>query len=275
MQSVLPNRLNRGTAPLVLSIPHAGTLIPEAIRPTLNAAGLAQPDADHEVDRLYEWARELGLTTLVAVHSRYVVDLNRPPDDQPLYSGAGTGLVPTETFGGEPIYPAGDEPGPAEVLQRLERYWHPYHQALGEELHRIREAHGYALLLDAHSIASEVPRLFTGQLPDLNLGANDGRSADPQLVKLAERALRESGFSYVVDGRFKGGYITRHYGQPEQSVHALQLEISQACYRDEGSGTWDRRKAATLSTFLRRPDRTTAAVGACQCLNPRSTARGY
>lgn len=222
-----------GTTPLVVNVPHAGIELPGAIASRLTEAALALPDTDWHVDRLVEPARRVGASLLRATHSRYVIDLNRGRDDQPLYKGATTGLVPAVTFDGDPVYrdeaPAGDE-----VHERIERYWQPYHDRLRETLETVRQRHGYALLFDVHSIRSTVPRLFEGRLPDLNLGTFEGRSCAPELQeRVAECLAGDEAFSTVVNGRFKGGFITRHYGRPGEGVHALQLETAQACYMDE------------------------------------------
>jgi len=227
--------LLRGTTPLLVSIPHAGTDIPADIAERLTAAAWRVPDTDWYVDRLYDFAQGLGASVLIANCSRYVVDLNRPPDDESLYPGqTTTGLVPVDTFDGQPIYTDDIDPDFSEVMGRIEGYWQPYHTALGDELNRIRSQHGHAVLWDAHSIASEVPRLFDGRLPDFNLGTNAGRSCDPSLaVAVFDRAQAASGYTSVLNGRFKGGFITRNYGNPGRGIHALQLELSQITYMDE------------------------------------------
>jgi N-formylglutamate amidohydrolase len=193
---------------------------------------------------------------LVTPISRLVIDMNRPPDDAPLYdfsgSGLSIGLVPGTTFSGEPVYRQGCEPGTQEKRQRVETYWNPYHQRLQAELSRIRSRFGHAVLLDAHSIRSEVPLLFRGRLPDLNLGSNDGASAAPDLLDAAGAVLRETEFSLVVDGRFKGGYITRHYGVPASGVHALQLEMTQSAYMKEDPPHWSAALARPMQSVVER-----------------------
>jgi N-formylglutamate amidohydrolase len=179
------------------------------------------------------------------------VDLNRAPGGEELY-GAPAPPVPLESFAGEPLYRQGLAPDAAEVGRRIADYWTPYHEALAFELERLRGIHGHALLIDAHSIRSRVPRLFEGRLPDLNLGSFHGRSADPALIRRAHAGLAAGGgWDEVLDGRFVGGYITRRYGQPGQGVHALQLELSQRTYLDERTGEWDRNAAARLRAHLR------------------------
>jgi N-formylglutamate amidohydrolase len=213
----------------------------------LTAVGRSLPDTDWYVDELWSGAAGMGAGLLVGEYSRYVVDLNRSPDDRPLYPGAGTGLVPEQTFSGATLYRDGARPCQEESRRRLVEYWRPYHAALAGELARLRERHGFALLLDAHSIRSRVPRLFDGRLPDLNLGSFEGASAAPELIALASERLRDwPGCTHVVDGRFKGGYITRHYGRPADGVHALQLEMAQSLYMQEDPPARDpQRMAAT------------------------------
>jgi len=239
---------------LLVSVPHAGRFVPATL-----AVGMAElpthlPDTDHFVDRLYAFAKELGVSLLVAHWSRWVVDLNRPPDNTPLYPGqAGTGLVPHNRFDGTPIWSKGHVPDADEVARRTTRAWQPYHQALQAELERIRSHFGHVVLWDAHSIRSEVPRLFEGRLPDLNLGTNSGRSCAPLLrQKVARRIASFPTWTHVIDGRFRGGHITRHYGQPSQHIHALQLELAQATYMDEQAHPpiWEPDRAAALQQDL-------------------------
>src|SRR5882757_4493910 len=197
-------RLHRGTAPLLLSIPHVGTGVPDAIKQRFTPEGHLLRDTDWHLDRLYGLAEGLGVSILQATQSRYVVDLNRPADDESLYPGqATTGLCSTIDFDGRPLYQPGAEPDAADIAQRVETVWQPYHSALAAELERIKAQHGYALLYDAHSIRSRVPRLFDGLLPDLNLGSNAGASAAPGLKdKVAEICRTAEGFTHVIDGRF-------------------------------------------------------------------------
>ncbi|MBS0396595.1 MAG: N-formylglutamate deformylase, partial [Proteobacteria bacterium] len=206
---------------------------------------------DWHVERLYAFARDAGASWLEPSLSRYVVDLNRPPDDAALYPGqVSTGLCPTHSFDGEPLY-AGPVPQAPEVGERRRRYWQPYHDALAGLLAEARARHGHAVLLDAHSIRSRVPRLFDGRLPDVNLGSHDGRACAPGLIAGVTGVLgAQSRFSHVLDGRFKGGYITRHYGRPDLGVHALQIELAQAAYMEEPLGAYDERRAAPLRALL-------------------------
>jgi N-formylglutamate deformylase len=227
--------LHRGTAPLLVSLPHCGTMIPEALRGRYVPRALQVEDTDWHLARLYDFARELGASLLVPRHSRYVIDLNRPPDDAPMYPGANnTELCPTRFFTGDPLYRLGEEPPPAEVDARRETYWRPYHEALAGELARLRGTHGHATLFDGHSIHPQLPWLFEGTLTDLNLGTASGASCDPALrARLAHVLERQDRYTQVVDGRFKGGYITRHYGRPGDGIHAVQLEMTWSCYMDE------------------------------------------
>lgn len=244
--------LHQGDSILLISVPHAGTYLPPELLPRLTASGRAMLDTDWHVDRLYSFAHALGATVLVATHSRTLVDLNRSPQGAPLYPGqAETTICPTETFGGEPLYLEG-RPGPAECDERVRLYWQPYHTALKAQLGRILAQHGRAHLLDGHSIRSVIPRLFEGTLPDLNFGTNNGASAEPALIARAMGATAGSGFSQVLDGRFRGGAITRHYGSPAQGVHAVQLELAQSSYMDEaGAPRWDEDRASRLIAALR------------------------
>jgi N-formylglutamate deformylase len=227
--------LSPGTIPLLVSFPHAGTDIPAEIARRMTPAAMLRADTDWHLPELYAFVREMGASTLVPRYSRYVIDLNRPPEDSSLYPGLDTtGLVPIDTFAKAPLYLPGKAPNAADIEARRLRYWKPYHDALRGELHRLRASHGVAVLWDAHSIASVVPRFFEGRLPDLNLGTADGRSCAAGLQAAAEAVLRsQSEFSHVSNGRFKGGYITRHYGQPAKNIHALQLEMCHSTYMDE------------------------------------------
>jgi N-formylglutamate deformylase len=228
--------LTPGTLPLLISIPHLGTELPAEFATQMNPEAAITQDTDWHLDQLYAFARSLGASVLQAKVSRYVIDLNRPPSGESLYPGqTTTGLCPVDTFHGEPLYPEGAEPDAAEQERRLQTYWKPYHGALEQELARLKAQHGAVLLWDAHSIASVLPRLFEGQLPDLNLGTNSGQSCGAALIDSVAAVAAASRFSHVVNGRFKGGYITRHYGQPDQSVHAIQLEMSQCLYMDEAA----------------------------------------
>jgi N-formylglutamate deformylase len=227
--------LTRGTAPLLVSFPHAGTEIPAALVARMTPEALLRADVDWHLPQLYAFVRALGASTIAARLARHVIDLNRPPEDESLYPGQDvTGLLPLDTFRKEPLYRPGQAPDAAEAQRRRAIYWQPYHDALRTELDRLRALHGRVLLWDAHSIASVMPRFFDGKLPDLNLGTAEGRACAPALQAAVEAAMgAQSQFTHVSNGRFKGGHITRYYGRPEAGVHALQLEICQSTYMDE------------------------------------------
>jgi len=224
-----------GTAPLLVSFPHAGTEIPTEIAARMTPEALQRADVDWHLPQLYAFVQAFGASTIAARFARHVIDLNRPPEDTSLYPGQDvTGLLPLDTFRKQPLYLPGQAPDAAEAQERRVRYWQPYHDALGAELERLRARHGAVVLWDAHSIASRMPRFFEGKLPDLNLGTADGRACAPALQAAAEAAMAaQSAYTHVSNGRFKGGHITRHYGQPERGIHALQLEMCQCTYMDE------------------------------------------
>lgn len=227
-------KFTRGQVPLLISMPHPGTRLTAAVEQGLVPAGHALADTDWHIPRLYAMTEELGASRLEALYSRYVIDLNRPDDDVPLYSSATTGLFPDVLFDGSPLFRDGQAPDALARQQALEEIWRPYHQTLVAELQRLREAFGYALLWDAHSICSRIPRLFDGQLPDLNFGTFDGASCAPELTsRLQAVASGQQRLTHVFNGRFKGGFITRHYGAPDQHIHAVQLELAQCTYMDE------------------------------------------
>ncbi len=242
-----------GFSPLLVSIPHAGTYVPPDIVARLSPIGRKVPDTDWHVDRLYAFLAELDVTVLTATHSRYVVDLNRGPDGHKLYPGqAETGICPTETFGGTPIY-AGAPPTAADIATRVATYWQPYHDALRAEIARLTRLHGRVHILDGHSINGTIPRLFEGALPDLNVGTNDGASASAALAGRVMEAVAGQGFTHVLNGRFKGGFITRHYGAPKAGVHVIQLEMAWRAYVDEAEPTrFQPARAAHLIGVLRR-----------------------
>ena len=250
-----------GTIPLLVSMPHVGTGIPEDIAATMTPAAGERADTDWHLVQLYGFLQELGASTLSARWSRYVIDLNRPPENTNLYPGQDTtGLCPLDTFHREPLYLAGKQPTEAEVQRRLAAYWQPYHTQLREELDRLLSEYGKVVLWDAHSIASVVPRFFDGKLPDLNFGSADGASCATALTNaIAECARADGNYTVAVNGRFKGGHITRFYGQPEQGVHAIQLEMCQSTYMDETAPFGYREDlAAQVQPLLRQLLRTAA-----------------
>lgn len=230
----LPYLFVQGKAPILISIPHMGQEIPQDIKARMTPVAHQVPDTDWHLDIMYDFAREMGASLLHARYSRYVVDLNRPPTDDNLYPGqTKTGLYPEYAFRGEPLYLDGQGVTEQEKPQRLEKYWKPYHQKLQQALKDIRDQHGKVMLWEAHSIASVLPRLFPGKLPDLNIGTDNGKACDADMLAAIENSLADCPFSWVSNGRFKGGYITRQYGNPSEGIHAIQLEMCQSTYMNE------------------------------------------
>jgi N-formylglutamate deformylase len=246
----------RGTAiPLVVSIPHTGTEIPAAIAARMAPGISGVADTDWHLHQLYDFVPDLGAHLLCARYSRTVVDLNRPVDAQALYPGRDeTTVVPLSTFAGERIYQPGLEPDAAEIGHRIEAYWRPYHARIRALLDEHRRRFGFAVLFDAHSIRSEVPRFFPGRLDCLVLGDDDGRTVAPRLRRALEEALAASpgpGFRLQVNTPFKGGTITRSFGAPADGIHAVQLEMGQCLYLDEDRpDVWDSGRAAALRAQL-------------------------
>ena len=226
--------VTRGDQPLVVSLPHTGTTLPAELEPRLVSPWLARTDADWWVDRLYGFARDLGATVVHTAISRTLIDVNRDPGGVSLYPGqATTGLCPTETFDGEPLYRLGEAPTAAEIAERRRLYFDPYHEAIDWELARLRARHPRVVIYDCHSIRSVIPRLFEGELPQFNLGTNGGKTCDAALTRALERVCDATGLTRVTDGRFRGGYITRHYGRPPAGIHAVQMELACRGYMDE------------------------------------------
>lgn len=253
--------IHRGDAPLVVSFPHSGTDLPADLERCLVSPWLARKDADWWVHRLYDMARGMGATTIRTRVSRTVIDVNRDPSGASLYPGrATTGLSPLTTFDGEPLYRAGEEPDDAAVAGRRAGWFEPYHAALLAEVQRTKEKHAHVVLYDAHSIRSRVPRLFDGELPNFNIGTYRGASCDPALTRRIEAACEDPRFTRVTDGRFIGGWTTRHYGNPAHGVHAVQMELACRGYLDEpavpGPENWppayDPDRAGPLRTLLER-----------------------
>jgi formiminoglutamase len=225
--------IERRDAPLIVSIPHAGVDL-LGIEPAFVDRWLARKDADWRLDELYDFVAPLGATLLRTKLSRSIIDVNRDPSGASLYPGqATTELVPTTTFDGEPLYREAQAPDAAEIDERRRLYFDPYHAALAGEIERLRHKRERVALFDAHSIRSRIPRLFDGELPVFNLGTNSGASCDPGLRDIVSAILKASGQSMVVDGRFKGGWITRAYGKPSEGVEALQLELACRAYMEE------------------------------------------
>jgi len=247
-------RLIAGNGPLLISLPHVGTAIPSDQQHRYTERALRVEDTDWFLDRLYAFASALGASLLVPTCNRYLIDLNRPLQDTPMYAGRNnTELCPTRHFTGEPVYRAGLEPDEAEIARRVQTYWRPYHDTVQRTLQQLKRTHGHAVLFDAHSIKSELPWLFEGQLPHMNLGTVDGHSCEPLLRdRLAADFGAQSRYSHVVDQRFKGGHITRHFGQPQDGIHAVQLEMCWRAYMQESPPQWDDGIAAEVTPLLRQ-----------------------
>lgn len=246
-----------GTRPLLISVPHDGRNLPEAMIERMTPAGLDIPDTDWHVARLYDFAKSMGASMIVANYSRYVVDLNRSENDDDLYPGlTRTGLCPARTFAGGAIYKDDSSITDAETATRVDNYWRPYHAQVRHCLDGMKARYGYALLWDAHSIPSVVPRLFEGVLPELNIGTDANRSCLAHVADNLSAVADSSSYKSVANGRFKGGHITRHYGQPDDRFMAVQLEIAQRAYMDESSREFDDQKAdklrATLTKMIAR-----------------------
>ena len=243
----------RAEKPILVSIPHAGVCLDEGMSKRLTPEAQHLPDTDWHVDRLYDFLNNTAVGVLRAEYSRYVVDLNRSPDNLPLYPDqVNSGICPTQTFSGAAIYLHGCEPEEEEIEKRLRRFWSPYHACLADEIERLTKKFGFVILWDAHSVRSRLPRLFDGELPHLNIGTNDGHSCSPELAADISTGLKSGDYSTVVNGRFRGGYITRHYGDPDRHVHAVQLETSQRAYMSEANSTYSTTKAEQLRALLRR-----------------------
>ena len=249
------------SVPLLLCMPHTGTTIDREIEARLTSAWLARKDSDWWIERLYAFAEDLGAGLVRTGVSRTVIDCNRDPSGASLYPGqATTELCPTTTFDGEMLYRTAAAPQAPEILARRSRYFDPYHQAIEQEIARLRARFPIVVLYDCHSIRSAVPRLFTGTLPHFNLGTFGGASCAPELTGRIERLCDSGPFSRVTNGRFKGGYTTRHYGRPRQGVHAVQMELACRGYLREPQGevdagnwpcAWDEAVAAPMRAVLR------------------------
>ncbi|AVX02702.1 formimidoylglutamase [Maritalea myrionectae] len=248
-----PFALHRGTSPLILAFPHVGTFVPADIAGRLNERGTALVDTDWFIDEVYDGLMP-DATTIRATFSRYVIDANRDPEGASLYPGQNTTtLCPTIDFEGQPIYHEGQAPSPGEIEARRIAFHTPYHAAIRNEIARVKSEHGFAVLYDGHSIRSELPFLFEGKLPDLNLGTNDGATVLPAMEKRALEIANQSGFESVLNGRFKGGWTTRHYGQPDKNICAFQMEIAQCAYLKAEQAPWalDDQKCAQLRPILK------------------------
>ena len=242
-----------GSSPLLISIPHDGRMLAPGQAERMTDVGNALPDTDWHVRELYTFAEELDASVVAAKYSRYVVDLNRPASDETLYENqVATGLCPEQTFDGQDIYLDGQGVSMDEKASRVASFWKPYHDKITASLAQIKEQFGYALLWDAHSIPGEVPLLFDGILPDLNIGTNGGLSCGAKITAVVGTVAQASPYSSVVNGRFRGGHITRHYGEPKNGIHAIQLELTQRNYMDEKELSFDADRASGLVVTLRK-----------------------
>jgi len=248
-----PVEVVEGAGPVVLGLPHTGTWLPEAVRERLNATGRALADTDWHIHELYAGLLP-GATTVRATFHRYLIDANRGPDDASLYPGRNTtGLCPLTDFDGRPIWRPGAEPDAAETAARLEAWHTPYHAALRAQIERARARHGVAILYDCHSIRSRIPFLFAGTLPDFNVGTNGGASCAPEVEACVMHIVRRAvGHTWVLNGRFKGGWTTRHYGRPAEGCHAVQMELAQSTYlaAEAPPWAWDPARAERLRAHL-------------------------
>ena len=239
-------------SPILISVPHDGSYIPDDIIKNMHTFAHKTPDRDIFVSQLFSFAKDFDISVLKTNISRYVIDMNRPADNTSLYPGqSGTQLCPTTSFDNQDLYIK--QPTDKEIQQRINDYWQPYHQIIADKLAVIKEQHGYAILIDAHSIKSKVARFFEGQLPDINIGTNSGESCSIEFENKFRKTLEaQNKYSYVFNDRFKGGFITRNYGQPENDIHAIQIELSQVNYLDESNDRFMPEKAERLKTLLIR-----------------------
>lgn len=249
-----PVEITRGSSPVILGLPHTGTEIPQPIRARLNARGLELADTDWHIHTLYDGLL-VEATTVRATFHRYCIDANRGHDGASLYPGQNTtGLVPLTDFDGNPIWKDGEAPDEADIAARREAFHAPYHAALAAEIERVKAIHGVAILYDCHSIRSHIPFLFAGKLPDFNIGTNNGTTCHPLIEQAAaETCAAAEGYTSVVNGRFKGGWTTRHYGRPETQVHAIQMELAQSTHLAAESApfAYDAAKAERLRVHLK------------------------
>jgi len=237
---------NSTPVPILISIPHCGTRIPSY----LGLLSQTCPDTDWFLENLYDFAPDLGIGVLHATHARYVVDLNRSPSSQPLYSDGRiiTDAIPLQQFDGKELYTK--PPTQREKERRIQKYFDPYHKEIQAKLQALHNQFGMALLFDAHSIKRHVPTIQSAPFPDLILGNNDQQSAHISIVSKAWHWLEQSSYDAQHNDPFKGGYITRTYGTPKEGIHALQLEMTQDLYLDEKNPQWDPQKAKPVRDFL-------------------------
>lgn len=246
--------LHQGSSPIILGLPHTGTDVPAEIWNRLNENGKILADTDWHIHDLYAGLLD-DATTVRATFHRYIIDANRDPEGVSLYPGQNTtGLVPETDFDGKPIWKAGEEPTEADIAQRLKNFHAPYHAALAKEIERVKAIHGIAILYDCHSIRSHIPFLFEGALPDFNIGTDMGKTCDPAIEHIAvDVTSKAESYTSILNGRFKGGWTTRHYGQPQTGVHAIQMELAQSTHlaTETPPFAYDESKAAKIRTHLK------------------------
>ena len=243
-----------GETPLLVSMPHSGLALTPQVQSGLTEKALTLPDTDWHVPEVYSFLGELGVGRISANYSRYVIDLNRPLDDAPLYASKTTGLFPSILFDESPVFKPACLPNKRHHQFCKENIWQPYHGKITEELECLKAKFGYAILFDAHSIAPETPMLFEGRLADFNFGNNNGEASSQKWLQAASGVVPDGTYSRVSNGRFKGGYITRSFGNPKKNIHAIQLELSQACYLKNQSHPYsiDSNKLANLQAVLKQ-----------------------
>lgn len=254
---------NASETAMLVSMPHSGLRLTPEVQSGLTDKALLLPDTDWYIPELYSFLAELGVGYISANYSRYVIDLNRPLDDTPLYASKTTGLFPSILFGESPVFKPGRSPSEHHQQYCKEKLWQPYHDKIAQELNRLQNKFGYAILFDAHSIAAQVPMLFDGRLTDFNFGNNNGAASSQGLLEAASGAVPQDVFSSVTNGRFKGGYITRSFGKPEQNIHAIQLELSQTTYLKHSSNSYqiDSNQLASLQAVLKQVIKTLISPG--------------
>ncbi|MEP6828591.1 MAG: N-formylglutamate deformylase [Aestuariivirga sp.] len=249
---MIPFDVKEGRGPIILCQPHGSTFVPAEIWTKLNDNGRKLADTDWHIGRLYDGLRD-DVTVVSANFHRYVIDANRDPSGATLYPGQNTtGLCPLTDFNGSPIYQSGAEPDDAEIARHLEQFHKPYHAAVLGQVGRVKAQHGFAIIYDCHSIRSQIPHLFEGTLPDLNIGTDNGKTCAKAIEQHVLEIAKASGFTSVLNGRFRGGWTTRHYGRPAENVHAIQMEISQSAYLESEAAPWNfySTKAAMLRPNL-------------------------
>lgn len=264
-----PFNFFQGDSPILVSMPHSGTKLITGMQQRMTEQAKVLPDTDWFIPELYDFLQTMNISNISANYSRYVIDLNRPSDDQPLYASKTTGLFPDILFSEQPVFLAEQIHSEALKMQIKTKIWAPYHQKINDELTRIKNKFGYAILFDAHSIAAFVPMLFTGKLPDFNFGNNDGVACAPALLNIVDKVIAATPYQQVSNGRFKGGYITRSFGKPQQQIHAIQLELSQATYLKDNANNYqlDPAKKTQVSALLQQLFQALLAAGNPSDLN--------